>query len=185
MILKPRRQMILNILALIHTFQTYVSNAWQNFKHQVRCWIGPAPKKIYLLPNDAVSFFQETDVAFFCPTTNLITVENQVITGRGLRMPWVHMEYISVDKTVSFSDRITEIRCHTEFPSLLQTFRMIAMAEMSNLPEINARLVVMTRAGDEEIYSFRGQTTLFLQPPEQSHAESEQSYTDSEQHYAK
>lgn len=155
--------MILSLLAFVHSVTECFSNFFQNVKSVLRRWLGPAPRRVYLLPDQHVTEFHTENVPYFCPIQSHIREEDQILVGRGTRMPWVHLEYIQNDQIVSFSDWISQIRYHTlESPTLLQTFRLATYAHHMYLPEQNARLVVITRTGEEEIYAFRGATFLSL-----------------------
>ena len=152
--------MLLQCLALWHDIQTTVWQMWEETKHGLRDWLGPAPRKWYLV-EDQITHISVPESLVFCPVQNHLYKETD-FQERGKRLPWLAITLQMGETNWDISDWISSIRIHPEcpMPSLLQMIRLASRVHHVFLSETATRVHLTNRNGEDEVYAFKGAVTL-------------------------
>jgi hypothetical protein len=155
---------VVDFLVFFEQASEYVLKYWELAKEATRQWLGPSPHTRYLLfANDEViiqgkEHCKYAHVAYYSSQDRRIT--NQKSTAPYKRLPWISIQHCIGDHVIDLSDWLTETRANTQV-TLLGILRLASYALNMHLPETeNAKLLVITRDGEEEEYKYVGRTKL-------------------------
>ncbi len=152
-----------DILVFYERVSNYVQTYWETLKEAARKYLGPSPNTTYLLfDNDEVipagkEHCKYSHVAQYIPTNAKIVASHEAPYKR---LPWISVQHILGDHVIDLTDWMSEIRANTTV-SLLGVLRLASYALNVHLPETDhAKIVVITRDGEEEEYKYTGKTKL-------------------------
>jgi hypothetical protein len=158
---------IMDILVYYEHISNYVQTYWEIAKELARNYLGPSPNMTYLLfDNEEVVpagkltnniHCKYAHVAEYIPSNAKIVANSQTSYKR---LPWISAQYIGRDRVIDITDWMSDIKTNTTV-SLLGVLRLASYALNVHLPETEeAKVLVITRDGEEEEYKYTGKTKL-------------------------
>ncbi len=155
---------VVELLVLFEHISQYVTTYWEMAKETARQYLGPSPHTKYLIfDNDEVipegrEHCKYAHVAHYIPHEHRIVALDSSAPNK--RLPWISIQHCIGDHVVDLTDWMADIRANTPI-SLLAFVRVAAQAQNQHLPETaSAKVVVITREGEEEEYRFSCKTKL-------------------------
>jgi hypothetical protein len=168
-----------DLLAFYGYIHSYLQETMERIKTRMRTYLGPQiPDKFFLLQSGSVipsivshNHDQESSALIYDTATKHI-VRNSLCNEEKLqRIPYLTLIHKCGDEQHDFSEWISEVRAVRQ-PSLLSLVRLAGFIHNVFLNEHHGTEIhVITRSGEEEVYTFRHTTELVLRTLQQPSVE--------------
>ena len=154
---------VLDLLALLEQASQFVLGYWEQAKEHARTYLGPSSHINYLIFDNDEVIPEGKQHCKYAHAAKYVQAEQRIhgdSTSPHKRLPWLSIQHVIGDHAIDLSDWIAEIRSNTSI-SLLAILRLASHVQNLHLPEhYHAKVLVVTRNGEEEEYKYHGGTKL-------------------------